>query len=79
VAEDIPDLKQAYKGNFYEYNEWEEALNIFLECTFRGWTNYNASHIYIIIFYALRQSLKCFNKYFKIVCVHYDYPKLCQN
>jgi hypothetical protein len=41
VAEDIPELKKAYKGEYYEYNEWEEALNIFLECTFRGWANYN--------------------------------------
>ena len=41
VAEDIPELKQAYKSNYYEYNEWEEALNIFLECTFRSWANYN--------------------------------------
>ena len=37
VANDIPKLKQAYKGEDYHYTDWEAALNIFLECTFREW------------------------------------------
>ena len=41
VAEDIPELKQEYKGKFYDIYEWQYALNKYLKCIFRDWAKYN--------------------------------------
>jgi phosphoglucomutase len=34
VADDIPELKQACKGKFYNSCEWQYALDRYLECDF---------------------------------------------
>jgi hypothetical protein len=41
VANDIPELKEFYKGNLYDYSKWEVALDSFLECSFRNWAQVN--------------------------------------
>jgi phosphoglucomutase len=41
VADDIPELKQACKGKFYNSCEWQYALDRYLECDFIIWAKHN--------------------------------------
>jgi hypothetical protein len=41
VADDIPELKQAYKGKFYNSCKWKYALDRYLECDFSVWAKHN--------------------------------------
>jgi hypothetical protein len=41
VAEDIPELKQAYEFDGYNYSAWALALNSFLNCRFDYWAGRN--------------------------------------